>query len=254
MITMPDYSSDGRSRLARREAAQISKHEAALFKSTYRVQEAAGAEKQTLQMLRLAERRFMSKHLSESLDDLLLLVPASVLPAEVEQSAAEQAALLTRSFSEELLRYIRQYPEAVLTLPGGVFEELIAELLAALGFEEINLRVRTDAGEADILGFSRDVLGYRVGYVFELKQHGRSANRVELREVTRLFGLRESLRLRLGVDRGVFVTTTSYTSPAKQFAEIHRISLKGYEDVLAWLGAYSSSASGLYLRRAQYSV
>jgi len=234
---------------ARRDTAQVFKNEGELFRSRHRRRDIKETERQLLQLLRQAERDSLSRQLSLSLADLLAVTPASTLLPEVTSAAAEHAAVLTRRFSEDLVKHLQRHPETILSLPGDIFEELVAELLAGLGFEELNLRVRTDAGEADILGFSKDILGHRVGYLFELKQHGRSGRLVELREVTRLFGLRESLRLRLGVDQGIFVTTTSYTRPAKEFAAIHALSLKEFSDVESWLLEYSGQSSGLYMRQ-----
>jgi hypothetical protein len=107
--------------------------------------------------------------------------------------------------------------------------------------------VQTELGEVDILGFSRDLLSTKIGYVFELKQLGVSGSPVELNAVTRLYGLRHGLRERLGISQGVFVTTTDYTRPAAEAGSIYGLSLKAHADLKSWLEKYEVGSNGLFL-------
>ena len=173
---------------------------------------------------------------------------AGSLPPDVRIQAAVDAVAIQTIFDERLLRMLIAQPELTRALPGDIFEELVAEILAFLGFSDISLRVQTDLGEVDILGFTKDHFGSRVAYLFELKQFGKSGRSVELREITRLFGLRENLRYRLGLTQGAFVTTTSYTTAAKEAGEIHGLSLKSYDHLVDWLSDYRLQPNGLYLR------
>jgi restriction endonuclease Mrr len=133
-------------------------------------------------------------------------------------------------------------------MTGHAFEDLLAEILASLGFEDLSLRVQTVAGEVDILGFSEDRLGSRIGYIFELKQFGLSERPVSLDAITRLNGLRDGLKNKLGITEGVFVTTTHYTQPSKQAAAFHQIALKQYEHLVEWLRQYEFGTNGLFLQ------
>jgi restriction endonuclease len=132
-------------------------------------------------------------------------------------------------------------------LDGHVFEDTIAEILASLRFGEIGVRVRTIAGEVDIIGFSRDVLGTKIGYVFELKQRAKSNRPISVSEVTRLYGIREGLREKLAISRGVFATTTTFTRNAREFGEIHQLSLSDFGALKSWIDRYEFKESGFYL-------
>jgi hypothetical protein len=173
-------------------------------------------------------------------------------PERIDDSARQQASVdsiaVQSVFDARLVQLLKNQPELTRQLPGDVFEQLVAEILAFLGFQELSLRVQTELGEIDILGCTKDHFGTRVAYLFELKQFGVSGRPVELREITRLFGLREGLRHRLGLTQGVFVTTTSYTTAAKEAAELHRLNLKAHADLVDWLSQYRVSPGGLYLR------
>lgn len=180
--------------------------------------------------------------------DLNRIAESGSLPHETQTQAAADAIALQSIFDGRLLQILKAQPELTRALPGKIFEELVAEILAFLGFSDISLRVMTDLGEIDILGFTKDHFGSRVAYLFELKQFGQSGRPVELREITRLYGLRESLRQRLGLTQGAFVTTTSYTSAATEAGEIHGLSLKNYDHLVDWLSEYEIKPNGLYLR------
>jgi restriction endonuclease Mrr len=168
-------------------------------------------------------------------------------PEAREQSEAA-LRVVVHEVDRELMQFLKKKPAAVLQTSGHLFEKIIAEILASLGFSDITLNVKTEAGEVDIIGFSRDVLGVNIGYIFELKQLAESGRKVELHEITRLYGIREALKARLGIHQAIFVTTTDYTRPAFDFGEVHTLSLSAYENVIQWLEDYRVSDKGLYLR------
>ncbi len=157
------------------------------------------------------------------------------LPDLVEQQSRSDREALVVGISASLKDIVRTNPRILKELPGHVFENLFADALVDSGFHDVSLRARTDLGEVDILGFSRDLLGQQIGYIFELKQLGVSKRKVELREVTRLLGLRDGLRLQLGISQGVFVTTTSFTQPAIEAGAFYGLHLKDYEALLEWV-------------------
>lgn len=182
------------------------------------------------------------------LSDLEDITGAAIVPLDAHEKSQDSSRLIIEVFSLEAMTYLQKHPERVRSLSGHVFEDLMAEIITWLGFEEISLRVKTKLGEVDLFGFSRDLLGARIAYIFELKQLGNSMRPVELREVTRLYGIREGLRQRLGVTQGVFVTTTDYTQPAKEAGEIHHLALKNYGNLIEWLKEYEQSPNGLHLK------
>jgi hypothetical protein len=175
-----------------------------------------------------------------AIDGYALTLDEVIIRAARQEDPSRQ---LVQSVNQRLVDLVNQDPKSLLEIPGHLFEDLFADVLSDLGFDSLSLRVMTNLGEADILGFTRDILGQRIGYIFELKQLGRSGRRVELSEITRLYGLRDGLRQRLGISQGVFVTTTDFTAPAKQAGEIYDLNLKNYENLVQWVrSCYSVSA------------
>lgn len=199
-------------------------------------------------LLRYASREIAGQLVPCDSSDLEIITSAGRLPPDVYEESQDSSRIVIEVFSEESINYLKKHPEHVRSLPGKIFEDLIAEILAWLGFEDISLRVQTELGEVDIFGFTRDLMGGRIAYIFELKQLGNSMRPVKLKEITRLYGLREGLRQRLGITQGVFVTTTDYTTRAKEAGEIHHLSLNTYEDLLRWLKEYEISPNGLHLK------
>jgi cold shock protein len=209
---------------------------------------AATEESVLARLFRAAAGIFAQEEVNVEITELADVVPAHELAPQVLEQASESSISVKKAFDAKLLDILKRNPQLMHSLPGNVFEELIAEVLASLGFADISLRVTTEFGEVDILGYTKDHFGSRIAYLFELKQLGKSRRHVALKEVTRLFGIREGLRQRLGLAQGVFVTTTDYTDPAREMGEIHALSLKSYDDLVDWLEEYKPNPNGLYLR------
>ena len=207
-----------------------------------------GARRRLELLLATAARSGSGVGIELAKKDLAIVTAPSQLSDDAKCQAAADTIAIQSIFDERLVALLKREPSLTRSLPGNIFEELIAEILAFLGFADISLRVQTDLGEVDILGFTKDHFGSRVAYLFELKQFGKSGRPVELREITRLFGLREGLRHRLGLTQGAFVTTTSYTKAAEEGAEVHGLSLKNYDNLVDWLSDYQIQPNGLYLR------
>ncbi|TMC24653.1 MAG: restriction endonuclease, partial [Chloroflexi bacterium] len=148
-----------------------------------------------LALLELRHPGFTDSHLDEKINQAI-------------RQESEAPRRLISTVNRKPFDLVDQDPIALRKLPGHLFEDLFADVLKDLGFDDVAMRVSTEIGEVDILGFTRDILGHRIGYVFELKQLGESMRSVVLSEVTRLYGLREGLRQPLGISQGVFVTTT----------------------------------------------
>ncbi|MCD4741403.1 MAG: restriction endonuclease [Desulfobacteraceae bacterium] len=181
-------------------------------------------------------------------DDFIDLSDGFRATLEARKESEATLRLAVQEVDRECMEYLKKNPKAILQTSGHLFEKIIAEILASLGFDDISLNVRTEAGETDIIGFSKDVFGKKIGYLFELKQLSKSNRKVELQEVTRLYGMREALKTSLGIHQGVFVTTTNYTKDARHFGEVHSFSLEVYDNIEKWLKEYKMSSKGLYLR------
>ncbi len=164
-----------------------------------------------------------------------------------ERPLEQQAPVLEvigPELSERLMQWLQRHPQDIRTLDPHLFEQVVAEILAERHFD-IDLNVRTVAGEVDIVAFSADRLGTRVGYVIECKRY--RAERVRLSAVVRLLGIKEELSRALGLDRALFVTTADFTQDARRLEQSRwDLSLRNYEAVAEWLHQYHAS-SGLYL-------
>lgn len=181
-------------------------------------------------------------------EDLTNLSSAKTVQKDQHKKCKENSKIIIEHFDIEVMRQLKNNPTDLRQMTGHAFEDLLAEVLTSLGFEDISLRVQTIAGEVDILGFSEDRMGIRIGYIFELKQFGVSGRPVTLDAITRLNGLRDGLRNKLGISQGVFVTTTHYTKPAREAASFHQITLKQFEHLVEWLEQYELAPNGLFFQ------
>jgi hypothetical protein len=157
---------------------------------------------------------------------------------------------LSRSHADierEILKYLGHFPDHVKTLPGDAFERIVAEILASHGFSDIQLNVRTEFGEIDILAFEDRKTGK--GYIIECKQYG-SGRRVTLREA-HVLAMKTMLMKKYGVEKGMLVTTSDFTGPTRDLYDgAWGLELRAYDEVVEWLRTYQpSNRQGLFLRR-----
>ncbi|OHA09329.1 MAG: hypothetical protein A3A44_03435 [Candidatus Sungbacteria bacterium RIFCSPLOWO2_01_FULL_60_25] len=133
-----------------------------------------------------------------------------------------------------VIQEIRRRPEMMRKLTPREFEEMTAELLNGLGFEDIILTPPSRDGGRDVIAVRR-IHGIPLLFAFECKQY--TKRRVQL----------ESLRGLLGTivygpstaNIGVLVTTSTFTSGARQFILSEaRIDGKDFDDLVGWLGEY----------------
>jgi methionyl aminopeptidase len=171
--------------------------------------------------------------------------PVVLTPGPWEREERPPLVSAVRSISEELMRYLARNPRALFELDGHVFERLVGEILASFGFS-LEFNVRTICGEIDIIGFTRDVLGNKLGYVVECKRYAERRH-VGVSEVTRLFGIREALRTSLGVDHGLLVTTSDFTPNARDMAQAWSMDLRNYESLRNWLTNYGKPQPQVHL-------
>lgn len=205
-------------------------------------------EKIISKYLKDAIKEFTGESIPCNISEIDDFTNADHVSSELRRENEKQIVKIKECFDIETLTYLKYNSEVLLKISGHVFEKIIAEILASSGFDDISLNVMTEAGEVDIIGFSKDHLGGKIGYVFELRQTGLSKRKIELKEVTRLFGIRESLRQRLGIHQGIFVTTTDYTQKAHEFGNVWHLGLKNHNDVLEWIKQYELKGNGLYLK------
>ena len=137
----------------------------------------------------------------------------------------------------DILLHLASEPERLYQLTPRKFEEVIADLLSAFGYE-VELTKQTRDKGIDIFAIHRATgLGFVERYLIECKRNA-PKNRVGIAVVHRLLGVgREEPNTGL-----IVATTSSFTKPALDLAAKEfvrwRLHLKDYDDIREWLLAY----------------
>jgi restriction system protein len=134
------------------------------------------------------------------------------------------------SVSDELLKELAKGPELLYQLSPRLFEEVVAELLARLGYK-ITLTPASRDGGKDIYAASRNELGSFL-YIVECKRYDPD-NRVGVGLVRQLYGVVQAEK----ATAGILATTSFFTKGAKEFQRqvAFQISLQDYLGIQKWL-------------------
>ncbi|HEY6323289.1 MAG TPA: restriction endonuclease [Thermoanaerobaculia bacterium] len=155
---------------------------------------------------------------------------------ELERDAESQAPLVKAVRPEiviatdRLIEHLGRQPADLFKLAPRKFEEVIAELLAGMGWE-VHLTQQTRDGGRDILAFLNLDVG-RLLCLVEAKRY--SPDRpVGIELVRNLFGVLSDEQ----ASSALLVTTSYFTPDAREFQRrhVHQISLQEYQDVVAWI-------------------
>lgn len=138
----------------------------------------------------------------------------------------------------ELVIALKAEPELLAELDPRQFEEVTAEIFRDKGFE-VELTKRTRDGGKDVIAFHKDQLGIRTKYIIECKNYS-DTNKVGVDIVRSLYGVKNS---RSGGNVGIIVTTSTFTSVAREFVENEAstnldLTLADKKQLLAWLNDY----------------
>ena len=133
----------------------------------------------------------------------------------------------------ELIRYLAQHPEKMYELNPRKFEELIAELFRAKGYD-IELGRGTKDGGIDIRALLRNDVGALLTLI-QCKRH-LAHNKVNVDVVRGLYGVVN----RDDASCGMIVTTSTFTRDARSEQQRleHRIHLADYMNLTEWLKEY----------------
>lgn len=134
--------------------------------------------------------------------------------------------------TDKLLSYFRSNPKRMYELTPRAFEELMAELFSAFGFHTTLLAQTRDGGR-DIIAIDRRIAHLR--YLIECKRRAPHL-KVGIAPVQRLHGVVQGE----GATKGILVTTSWFTKPAKDFLEKHEWQLDGcdFDRLTEWLQIY----------------
>ncbi|NEV64502.1 restriction endonuclease [Thiorhodococcus minor] len=132
----------------------------------------------------------------------------------------------------QLFDAIRQSPEVMHGLEPHQFEELIAELLSRLGFEDIVLTPRSGDGGRDVIA-TVYTAGVPILMAFECKRYGPD-NKIGPETLRTLLGTITHGPTR--ASKGVLVTTSSFTTGARDFMVAEpTISGRDFAGIVEWL-------------------
>jgi len=169
--------------------------------------------------------------------DTFLLAFMSDAQHEVLYSADSDARSggFVETVSEALeLRLLAYRPDDLLRLSPREFERLIAELLARDGYE-VELTPETRDGGFDIVAVKRAGIAVPQLCLVECKRYSH-VKRVGVQPVRQLYGVVSEQN----ASAGLVVTSSFFTSPALAFQQRvgHRLGLRDYESLKAWLSRY----------------
>lgn len=137
--------------------------------------------------------------------------------------------------TESLVHQLKKQPDAVFDLPPRKFEELLAELLADMGWR-VELTPATRDGGKDLLAYLDTDVG-EILCLVEAKKHRRD-RKVGIDLVRTLYGTLCDYQ----ANSAMLVTTSSFTPDAKEFQKKHQyqLSLKDYVNVVDWIKRYKA--------------
>jgi hypothetical protein len=164
--------------------------------------------------------------------DTSFVVPPHIYSLYSDFWLGGEVARITPSIDTTALRYFRQHPNDLLSIAPRQFEEIIAGLMEQFGFE-VELTARTADGGRDIIATANRTLNLRC--LIECKRYA-SDNRVGLALVQRLHGVVQSEQ----ATKGILVTTSSFTKPARDFLRRQPWLLEGrdFAGIVEWLDDY----------------
>lgn len=141
----------------------------------------------------------------------------------------------------ELISGLKHSPYLMREITPREFEEVVTEIFRSKGFE-VDLTKRTSDGGKDIIAIHTDGLGIKNKYFIECKRYAED-NKVGVALVRALQGVKNT---KDGPNKTILVTTSSFTSGAKNFAENEAnskwdMSLADYDDLVGWLNDYKES-------------
>lgn len=138
----------------------------------------------------------------------------------------------------ELVTVLRESPHLLRDISHREFEEVVAELFRAKGFQ-VDLTKRTRDGGKDVIAIHTDSFGIKSKYFIECKHYAES-NKIGVDVVRALHGVKNT---KDGPNKTIIATTSSFTAAARKFvdAEITSkwdMSLADYDDIVRWVQDY----------------
>lgn len=138
----------------------------------------------------------------------------------------------------QLIKLIQEDSSHIYRITTREFEEIVAEIFRAQGYQ-VTLTKRTRDGGKDVIAIHRNALGLETCYFIECKRHALDS-KVDVGIVREVYGVHST---RNGPNKSIIATTSTFTPDAKQYAnnEIRSrwdMELKDIQDVLQWIRSY----------------
>jgi DNA-binding CsgD family transcriptional regulator len=150
--------------------------------------------------------------------------------------------------SPDLMQHLKREHADIVKVPARVFEEIVAELLAGMGWKEVRLVGRSSETSADILAghFLPDgVAPIRV--FIEVK---RWKDKIGVEVFNQVLGAMVSERERFGWHQA-WIVTLGGVADTRKFSRYEwrskGLEVKEKEDLLSWLDGYRPNRDGLWL-------
>jgi len=158
-----------------------------------------------------------------------------------------QLVKIVKTISAELLKYLRDHPRALFSIKPRQFEELIAEILSAYGWEVV-LTSATKDGGYDLFAVVKDLSGDTSSWIVECKKYA-PQRKVGVDIVRALYGIKLDLR----VANAMLATTSHFTKNARDYkASRYDLELRDYRGILEWLNQYKPNPNGqLYIKESR---
>ena len=152
------------------------------------------------------------------------------IPEEKKRTGKEKAERIILC-NYHVIEAITKNPNLIHMISPREFEEIIAEIYSQNGFD-VELTPESRDGGKDIIVDAKDSLGTKSRYYIECKKY-KEGRTVGIDIVRQLFGVVSADK----VSKGIIVTTSTFTSGAKDFAlnQLWNLELKDHDDVLYWI-------------------
>lgn len=140
--------------------------------------------------------------------------------------------------NHRIISLLQRQPSDLYQISPRQFEELIAELLADMGWV-VELTKQTRDGGADILAFLNTPIG-KLLCIVEAK-HYREERRIGVELVRNLYGTLCDSQ----ASSAMLVTSSSFTKDAKAFQQRHeyQLSLRDFSDIVGWIQKYGQRSA-----------
>lgn len=139
---------------------------------------------------------------------------------------------------QELVSALKSEPELIYDVTHREFEQVVAEIFRARGYE-VALTKQTRDGGKDIIAIYSDTLGIPNKYFIECK-HYPAANKIGIDVVRALHGVKNT---KDGPNKTIVATTSTFTDDARKFVDSEITSqwdmtLADYSEIVRWLKEY----------------